>query len=95
MIGKAERIWLSLIGLTFIGVFLGERGQAGWVLTLTAVSLIVIKGSMVIDYYMDMRTANQKIRHTVKLFVILIPVLVILVHGWGDEIRRITGSLLR
>lgn len=94
MIGQAERVWLMLIGLTFVGVFLGERGQSGWLLTLIAVSLIAIKGSIVIDYYMDMRSANKRIRNVLRLFVFLIPFLVVLVQGWGDEIRQLTSSLL-
>ena len=94
MIGQAERIWLMLIGLTFVGVFLGERGEAGWLLTLVAVTLIALKGSIVIDYYMDMRSANKKIRKVLQVFVFLIPVLVVFVQGWSNEISQITKSIL-
>jgi cytochrome c oxidase subunit IV len=90
MIGHAERIWLTLIGLTFVGALLGERGHAGWLLTFTVVILIAVKGGIVIDYYMEMRLANQRMRNILRFFIILIPVLVILSHGWGDAIRRLT-----
>ncbi|RKZ98339.1 MAG: hypothetical protein DRQ43_01645 [Gammaproteobacteria bacterium] len=91
MIGRAERIWLMLIGLTLVGIFFAETGSAGWLLTITVVILIVLKGNFVIDYYMDMRSANQRIRNILRLFIIIIPVLVILVHAWGDVIRRVTS----
>jgi len=91
MIGQAEKIWLMLIGLTLIGIFFAETGRAGWLLTMTVVMLIVLKGNFVIDYYMDMRSANQRIRNVLRFFIIIIPVLVILVHAWGDEIRRLTS----
>jgi len=91
MVGLAEKIWLTLIGLTLIGIFFAETGQAGWLLTMTVVFLIVVKGNFVIDYYMDMRSANQRIRNVLRFFIIIIPVLVILVHAWGDEIGRLTS----
>ena len=90
MIGNAERIWLALIGLTLIGALLGETGNAGWTLTLTVVALIFIKGSIVIDYYMEMRMANQRMRSVLRLFITIIPVLVIIVFVWGDQIRQLT-----
>ncbi len=91
MIGHAEKIWLMLIGLTLVGIFFAETGRAGWLLTMTVVTLIVLKGNFVIDYYMDMRSANQRIRNVLRFFIIIIPILVILVHAWGDEIRRLTS----
>ncbi|MCW9024998.1 MAG: cytochrome C oxidase subunit IV family protein [Gammaproteobacteria bacterium] len=90
MIGHAEKIWLVLIGLTFVGAALGETGHASWLLTMTVVSLIAFKGGIVIDYYMEMRSANQRMRNILRLFIILIPVLVILIHAWGDEFRQLT-----
>lgn len=91
MIGNAERVWLMLIGLTLVGIFFAETGQAGWLLTITVVTLIFVKGSFVIDFYMDMRSANKRIRNVLRFFIIIIPILVILVHAWGDEIRRLTS----
>jgi len=91
MIGNTEKIWLMLIGLTLVGIFFAETGQAGWLLTMTVVTLIILKGNFVIDYYMDMRSANQRIRNVLRFFIIIIPVMVVMVHGWGDEIRQLTS----
>ncbi|MCW8930105.1 MAG: cytochrome C oxidase subunit IV family protein [Gammaproteobacteria bacterium] len=91
MIGNSEKIWLILIGLTLVGIFFAETGQAGWLLTMTVATLIILKGSLVIDYYMDMRSANQRIRNVLRFFIIIIPVMVIMVHGLGDEIRQLTS----
>lgn len=86
----AERVWLFLIGLTLAGAWLAETGHAGWPLTLMVATLIVVKGRMVIDFYMEMRSANTRIRRVLYAFVILVPLLVILSHGWGDVIKRLT-----
>ncbi|MES9854761.1 MAG: cytochrome C oxidase subunit IV family protein [Candidatus Thiodiazotropha sp. L084R] len=90
MIGYTEKIWLLLIGLTFFGALIGESGQAGWLLTMTVAILIALKGSIVIDHYMEMRSSHQRIRDVLRSFIILIPILVIFFHSWGEEIRRLT-----
>lgn len=90
MIGTTEKIWFTLMGLTILGAVLGETGNAGWPLTLTVVALIYVKGSIVIDHYMEMRSANQRIRNVLRLFITLVPILIIISFLWGEEIRRLT-----
>ena len=90
MIGHAEKIWLFLIALTFTGVVLAETGHAGWPLTLMVALLIGVKGGTVIDHYMEMRLANRRFRKLLWLFVTIVPALVIITHGWGDVIQRLT-----
>jgi hypothetical protein len=88
--GHAERVWLLLIGLTLAGAWFAETGHAGWPLTLLVAGLIAFKGRMVIDHYMEMTQANAHIRHVLYAFATLIPLLVIVSHGWGDLLRRLT-----
>ena len=90
MIGQTEKVWLLLIGLTLAGAALGETGEAGWALALTVSLLIAFKGGIVIDHYMEMRSANRRFRNILRLFVTLIPLLVLLSHGWGERIRQLT-----
>ena len=90
MIGNTEKVWLVLIALTIVGALLWETGDAGWPLTLTVVALIFVKGSIVIDYYMEMRSASQRMRNILRLFITLVPILVILSFVWGEEIRQLT-----
>lgn len=90
MMGNAEKSWLLLIGLTLAGAWLSENGQAGWPLTFSVAFLIGFKGGVVIDHYMEMRSANTRIRAVLRSFVTIVPVLVIISHGWGEFIRDIT-----
>lgn len=90
MIGHAEKTWLILISLTLLGSTLGETGNAGWLLTLTVAFLVYAKGSIVIDFYMELRTANQRIRNVLRLFMVLVPVLIIISYLWAEEIRQLT-----
>lgn len=88
--GHAEKIWLLLIGLTATGAWLGETGHSSWVLAFVVAGLIGFKGHLVIDHYMEMRAANQRFRHLLHVFVIIVPVLVLLSHGWSDVLKRVT-----
>ena len=89
-IGSVEKIWLTLIGLTLAGALLGETGEAGWILTLTVIALIAVKGGIVIDYYMELREANQRMRNIMRLFVILVSIMVITNFLWGEQFRQLT-----
>ena len=91
MIGHAEKVWLILVGLTLASTWFAETGEAGWPLTLIVAFLIGFKGGMVIDHYMEMRLANQRIRRVLFVFVTLVPLLVIVSHGWGDVIARVVS----
>jgi hypothetical protein len=86
----AERVWLLLLGLTAAGAWLGETGGRGWALTLTVAFLIALKGRLVVDHYMEMRGANRSIRRVLYAFVVLVPLLVILSHAFGEVIARLT-----
>lgn len=88
--GHAERIWLLLVGLTLAGAWLAETGHSSWALALVVAGLIAFKGRMVIDHYMEMTTANSRIRRVLYLFVGIVPLLVLFSHGWSDVLKRIT-----
>ncbi|GAB1393960.1 hypothetical protein MASR1M60_21240 [Rhodocyclaceae bacterium] len=89
--GHAEKIWLLLIGLTAAGAWLAETGQSSWSLSLIVAGLIGCKGYLVIDHYMEMRTANPRFRRLLHAFVVLVPVLVLLSHGFSDVLQRLTS----
>lgn len=88
--GHAEKVWLLLIGLTLTGALLAETGRAGWPLALVVAGLIALKGRLVIDHYMEMTRANARIRRLLYGYITLVPLLVLLSHGWGPALRRLT-----
>jgi len=90
MMGRAERVWLTLIMLTLAGAWLAETGQRSWPLTLVVAALIAVKGRLVIDRYMGITAAHPRIRRILHGFVTLVPLLVIFSHGWGNLLQRLT-----
>lgn len=89
--GFAEKVWLTLIGLTLVGAWLAETGEAGTPLTLTVAALVAIKGRTVIDGYMEMRQASPRIRRVVYAFNAAIPLMIIASHYFGDALARLTS----
>lgn len=88
--GLAERTWLLLVGLTAAGAWFAETGHSSWFLTLVVAGLIAIKSRLVIDRYMEMSSANTRIRWVLHAFAAVVPLLVLLSHGWSDVLRRLT-----
>lgn len=88
--GHAERIWLLLVGLTLAAAWLAETGKSSWLLAFVVAGLIAFKGRMVIDHYMEMTSANSRIRRVLYIFVSIVPLLVLISHGWSDVLKRIT-----
>lgn len=85
-----ERIWLLLVALTLAGAWLAETGQVGWLISLCVAGLIMLKGRLVIDHYMEMAASRTRLRLGLYGFITLIPILVLLSHGWGETIRHLT-----
>lgn len=89
--GAAEKVWFALIGLTLVGTWLAETGQAGVPLTLAVAALIAVKGRAVIDRYMEARDADPRIRRTLYAFNLAIPAMVLASHWFGPALARLTA----
>jgi hypothetical protein len=88
--GHAERIWLLLVSLTLASAWFAETGHSGWFLALIVAGLIALKGRLVMDHYMEMVGANTRIRHALYLFALVVPLMVLLSHGWSEVLKRLT-----
>jgi hypothetical protein len=89
--GHAEKIWLLLVSLTLASAWFAETGHAGWPLALAAAGLIALKSRLVMDHYMEMTRANTRIRRALYLFAAVVPLMVLLSHGWSEVLRRLTS----
>lgn len=89
--GSAEMTWLALVGLTLAGAWLAETGEAGAPLTLVVAALIVVKGRVVIDRYMELRHGHRTIRNILYAFNAAVAALVVITHWFGDAIARFTA----
>lgn len=73
-------LWLLLIVLTISGAWLGESAQPGSGLALFLCLVAAFKGRMVIDHFMELRTANRHLRHLMRFYFYLFPLVTFLVY---------------
>ena len=88
--GSAEKTWLGLVTLTLAGAMLAETGRAGWPLTLAVAGVILFKGGLVIDRYMEMPTAKVSFRRILYAFSAVLALMVLLTEGFGETLMRLT-----
>jgi hypothetical protein len=82
--------WIALIGLTVLGVALGEGASPNLAISLVVATITAIKGRLLIDRFLELGGAHPGIRRTVRTFGLLVPVLIVIVHLFGDRIASLT-----
>ncbi len=74
-------LWILLLLLTVGGGWLGETtADPGWGLALFVVLTIALKGRIVIDHFMELKSANPTVRRLMRLYFTVVPLLVLLVY---------------
>lgn len=79
-------LWLVLIALTLGGSLLGEATVAGILPAMVIIVTMVVKGGLVIDYFMEMKDANPSLRNLMHAYFYVLSVMALLVYLFGDEI---------
>ena len=76
-------IWLALVGLTFVSLFLGERGSptaASYSLVVGLIVLACIKVRMVILHFMEIKEAPFLLRGVLELWVVAVGVMLAVMY---------------
>ncbi|HIP53002.1 MAG TPA: thiosulfate reductase [Chromatiales bacterium] len=83
-------IWLSLMALTLISATIAEKADPGLLVTAIIAVIIAFKGLMVVDRFMELATANRKLRFAMRLYFYVIPLLMVLTWLFPETIARLT-----
>ncbi len=83
-------LWLLLVALTLGGAFLGETAAPGLAVTVIVSLTMAFKGRMVIDHFMELKTANRTIRSLMRAYFYVVPLVTVLVYLFGDRLARLT-----
>jgi len=87
---KLTLAWIFLLVLTLAGGYLGETAEPGLGITLIVAAVIAIKGRVVIDHFMELVEANQRIRRLMNTYFYVLPAMVIAVDLCGPWLARLT-----
>ncbi len=77
---RLDLLWLLLLLLTVGGGWLGESGDPGLLLALFVTTTIAIKGRIVVDHFMELKSAHPTLRRLMRLYFVVIPLITLLVY---------------
>ena len=87
----ADLVWLALAGMTLVGALVGESAATGHAITFVVAFVIAAKGRLVVDHFMELRSANSRLHRLMAGYFHVIPLLVVLTDFFGDGIARLTS----
>ena len=83
-------LWLLLVTLTLGGAFLGETSEPSLAVTLVICLTMAFKGRMIIDHFMELKTANRTIRKLMRAYFYVLPLVTVLVYVFSEHFARVT-----
>lgn len=83
-------LWIGLCALTLGGAYLGEAAEPGLAVTLLIAATMAFKGRMVIDHFMELKTANRRIRNLMRAYFYVLPMVTVLTYLFGDRLASLT-----
>ena len=86
-----DALWLLLIVLTLFTAYMAEQATPG-LKSVTLVALVLaIKGRIIVDYFMELKDSNVILRTLMQIYFYVIPVLIILVYLFPEQIAKWTS----
>lgn len=85
-----DTLWLLLIALTLAGALIGESADPSLAITLVVCLTMAFKGRIVIDHFMELNTANRKVRNLMRAYFYVLPAITVLTSLFGDTLARLT-----
>lgn len=83
-------LWLLLAALTLGGAYLGEAAEPGLAVTLIIALTMAFKGRIIVDHFMELKTANRTLRKLMRAYFYALPLVIVLTTLFGDRLARLT-----
>lgn len=83
-----NRLWLILIALTLFSAFMAERETQGLGSISIMALVLAVKGRIIVDYFMELKTANVLIRTLMQVYFYVIPAMILAAYLFPDQIAR-------
>jgi len=85
--------WISLVLLTLGSTLIGKIEQSGFWITVLISALIMIKGRIVVEFFLEASTTRAKTRKVLRFYTVFWPLLIIITYLFGTEIAEFTSSI--
>jgi hypothetical protein len=84
-----DLLWVLLVALTLSGSWLGETAEPGLGVVMFVCLTMAFKGRIVIDHFMELKTANSLLRRLMRVYFYVLPLLTLFVYLFGDLLARV------
>ncbi|WP_250655905.1 cytochrome C oxidase subunit IV family protein [Alkalimarinus coralli] len=82
--------WLLLIAMTLISAAIAEKAEPSLLITIVIAAMIVIKARLVIDHFMELKSASPYIYHLMNAYFYLFPLMAVLVWLFPETLAEWT-----
>ena len=82
--------WLMMIALTLLSALFADTLDPNAWITLVVCLTIMVKGQVIVDVFMGLKTAPSSIRYMMLSYFYVLPPMVALVLWFPDTVRKIT-----
>jgi len=83
-------VWLLLMLITIGSALLAESGETNLLITLLIALSVLLKGRLVVERLMELRSANRYIRFAMNFYFYVVPTLIVLVYLIPDQLASMT-----
>ena len=83
-------LWLLLMGITLVTTAVAENAAPGLWMTVVVAVVVAIKGRLVVDHFMELRTAKAPIRHLMNAYFYVFPTLIVLASLYPERLKEWT-----
>ena len=83
-------IWVSLMAMTLLSAAIAEKAEPSLMITVVISLIIVVKARLVIDHFMELKSASPYIYHLMTAYFYVFPVIAILVWLFPEQLAKLT-----
>ena len=81
-----DRLWLLLISLTLFSAYMAERDAQGFNSILIMALVLAIKGRIIVDHFMELKSAHRLLRTLMRVYYYVIPLMIIIAYLFPEQI---------
>lgn len=82
--------WLLLMAMTLMSAAIAEKAEPSLLITIVIAAMIVIKARLVIDHFMELKSASPYIYHLMNAYFYLFPLMAVLVWLFPETLAEWT-----
>ena len=77
---KVTLVWIALVIATLVAAAIGSAGHSGMLGAVVTIGLLVLKGQLVVDYFMELKDVKRFWRVIMSCYCVVIGGLVLVAY---------------